>query len=162
MYKRVGVVAVALLLGAVAWVAVRSPSDVAPRAFDAACSDNRLSTFNVTVTPSKQTYVVGDVARFKVAVTRAAKADEHDEGEEVGPAEGADVKLGISIGTMTVAAEGITDPTGLARLSVRLPTKMPGGHADVVAFAEKEAVPHDCVPHESGHFDAEDFVRIRR
>ncbi len=161
MYKRIGAVAVALSLGALAWFAV-GPSSVAPRAFDDACADNRLSTFNVSVTPSKQTFAIGDVARFKVFVTRAIKADEHDEGEEVGPAEGADVKMGVSVGTITLAADGVTDATGLARLRVRLPPTMPGGRADVVAFAEKEAVPHDCIPHESGHFDAEDFVRIRR
>ncbi len=161
MYKRIGAAAVVLLLGGLAWFSMRSPEFI-PRAFDDACADEGLSTFNVSVVPSKSTYAVGDTARFKVVVTRALKTDEHEQGEDLGPAEGADVLFGLSVGARSVAARGVTDAAGAVNLSMRLPGNMPAGPADALAFAKKETVILDCVPHESGHFDAEGLIRIRR
>lgn len=161
MYKRLGAVAVILALGGLAWFSLRSPA-LLPRAFDDPCADEGLATLNVSVTPSRDAYAIGDVARFKIVVTRALKTDEHEEGEDLGPAEGVDVMLGLSAGTTTLGARGLTDPAGALDLSMRIPAGTPRGPADVLAFAKKETVDVDCVPHESGHFDAEDFVRIRR
>lgn len=162
MYQRIGAVALALAIAALAWVVVRSPGGI-PRAFDDVCADDdQLATLNVSVTPAKFTYTVGDVARFKVQVMRAIKTDEHEQGQEVGPAEGVDVRMGLTIGDKILSADGITDDTGLARINVRLPSDTPRGTADIVAFAEREIADVECVPHEGGHFDAENLIRIRR
>lgn len=161
MYKRIGAVALPLAIAALAWVVLRSPVG-APRAFDDLCRDDQLATLNVGVTPARFTYTIGDVARFKVQVIRAIKTDEHEQGQEVGPAGGAEVRMGLTIGAVILSAEGTTDDTGLVRLKVHLPSNTPKGTADIVAFAEREIADVDCVPHEAGHFDAEDFIRIRR
>ena len=161
MYKRLGAVVVVLALGGLAWFSLRSPA-ILPRAFEDPCADEGLATLDLSVTPSRYMYAVGDVAHFNIVITRSLKTDEHEEGEDLGPVEGADVMLGLSAGTTTLGARGITDPAGALGLSMRIPAGTPRGPADVLAFAKKETVDVECVPHESGHFDAEGLIRIRR
>lgn len=161
MIKRFGVVGLALAIAGVGFFLGRSSSDI-PRAFEDACADDRVDTFNISVTPSRDVYAVGEMARFEVQVTRAIKTDEHEEGEELGPAEGVDVALNLNSGSVSLTDEALTDAEGKARIDLRLPLRARPGAADAFAVAEKETVDVECVPHEAGHFHAEELIRIVR
>lgn len=144
-------------------VMVGCASSTPPAAFDD-CAEESLPTLAVKTRVTKNAYRPGEVATFKVRVMRSAQTDEHGDGasREVGPAEGAEVTIGVTVKDVTLGAGGITDEDGRATVKMTLKRYVPAGVADVIASATAESVDVHCVPNESGHVEKPDLFRVIR
>lgn len=133
-------------------------------ASELACSEHPhesepTRTFDVRVEVRKAVYQVGDVARFDVTVTR--KLD----GVVVGPADGANVMLGVSLDDVFLGGGSLTDSEGQAVVQVRLKSYLPQGSADVLGYANKRLVDLPCnsrFEYEFGDFLETNFFKVVR
>jgi len=163
---RLSVMSPAAVLAAVAMVLLGScsSSGVAPPAAFEDCTDQTLQTLAVKVRTDKDSYRPGDVARFRVLVMRAAQTDEVGDGisQDVGPVEGAEVALGVTVKGVSLAGGGISDEDGRTTIRMSIARRVPTGSADVLASATAETVDVHCVPKEAGHVEKPDLFRIVR
>jgi hypothetical protein len=110
----------------------------------------QLRTFTVEVRPLAKTYKVGRAAKVAVTVTRPAHKDPFQVGPEFDPpasAPAADVSVGVGIhvGDVFVPGFGVTDDAGEATVTIKLPSYMKAGSADIDGYAWKIQVDSPCM-----------------
>lgn len=133
--KRVVAMICALLVvgpAAVASAAVAGPR-VSKDGWGSGCGEQvePTRTFAVKLRVLDDEYRIGEKARFRVRVHRILG------GQDLGPVEGAQVAVAVSLGDMNLWVDGVTDSSGRTSVTVALKRYVPAGRADVSASASK-------------------------
>ena len=116
-------------------------------------------TFQLTVRALENVYKIGENAEFRVRVARVI------DGQELGPVEGADVSIEISLGDVSLFGGSITDEEGRALVKVRLKKYASAGSADVYAQARKQTADIPChseLEYEFGDIELKGLFRVVR
>lgn len=140
------------LLFVVSGLALIGPASAAV----ASCEDpDDLNTFKVRIRAEKLQYRLGEVARLHVKVTRYV-AD-----RELGPAEGAQISVGLFSKDIARFGGGVTDEAGKAIVKVRIGRRMPLGPADAHAHATKRITDGPCLRRQEwGALEKKGFLTI--
>jgi hypothetical protein len=110
----------------------------------------QLRTFTVEIKPLAKTYKIGKPAQVAVVVTRPAHRDPLQLGPEFEPptsAPAADVSVGVGIhvGEAFVPGFGVTDENGKTTVTIKLPSYMKPGFADLDGYAWKIQFDSPCM-----------------
>ena len=110
----------------------------------------QLRTFTVEVKPLAKGYKIGRPAQFSVTVTRPAHKDPLQVGPDFdppasAPAAGASVGVGVHVGEVFVPGFAITGDDGTAIVTIKLPSYMKPGPADIDGYAWKVAADSPCL-----------------
>lgn len=135
MRKIVAMMCAVLVVGPAATVSAAVP-DVSVSSEDrleSGCADpvEPTRTFAVKLRVLDDEYRIGEKARFRVRVHRIVG------GQDVGPVEGAEVAVGVSLGDVYLWGDGMTDSYGRTSVEVALKRYAPAGPADVWASASR-------------------------
>ena len=139
-------------------------SDEPPSAAFEDCADEALPTLAVKARATRDAYRPGQFAVFKVLVNRAVQPDEHGESGSyaIGPVEGAQVGLGVSVADVSLTGGGTTDEEGRTTIKIMIARYVPAGVADVLASATADSSDLECVPSETGHVEKHGLFRVIR
>lgn len=134
MKKVVAIMCALLVVGpaAIALAAVPGPR-VSNKGLESACGEQvePSRTFAVKLRVLDDEYRIGEKARFRVRVHRIVG------GQDVGPVEGAQIAVAVSLGDVYLWDGGVTDSSGRTSVNVALKRHAPAGRADVSASASK-------------------------
>jgi hypothetical protein len=122
----------------------------------------QLRTFTVEIEPVAKTYKIGGPAKVSVVVTRPAHKDPLQLGPEFeppasAPAAGVNIGIGVHVGEVFVPGFGQTDDAGEAIVTIKLPSYMKPGIADLDGYAWKIQADSPCMTIEEDgytHMDA--------
>lgn len=117
------------------------------------CGPVRADTFTIKIGAASDVVRVGGTAALSVEVRRSAA------GQDLGPAEHADVLAVITVGDRSWGVAGVTDHDGVAKLQLQLPRKLRPGLADVAAIAT--SYPAHCVE-EFGEGEVKGLFKVVR
>ena len=95
-------------------------------------------TFVVKVRVLDDKYQLGEKAKFRVRVHRVV------EGQDLGPVEGAEVGVGVTLGDVYLTGGGMTDAEGRTLVKVALKKYAPAGLADAFVYASKLVTDVPC------------------
>jgi hypothetical protein len=110
----------------------------------------QLRTFTVEVKPLAKSYEIGGPAKFEVTVTRPAHKDPLQLGPEFdppvsAPAADASVGVGVHVGDVFVPGFAVTGEDGTATVTIKLPSYMKPGSADIDGYAWKVEADSPCL-----------------
>lgn len=128
----------------------------------------QLKTLHLEVSPAKESYRIGEVAKFKALVTRPAKEDPAGQGipmerPYVTPAEGVNIGVGLLFnGDVFLPGFGITDEDGKVTLKVKIMNYVKPGTVHASFFAWKSMVDAPCLRvDESAFLPFPDIIRVK-
>jgi hypothetical protein len=124
----------------------------------ASCEEGAsLPSFTIRMRAEESRYRLGDTARVHVKVTREI------EGRVLGPAEGAQITLGLLSKGTYLYGGAVADADGKALVKIRIARYARLGLADAYAVATKKVVNGPCLRiRESGYQEQKGFLKIVR
>ncbi len=164
MKKVVAMICALLVVGpaAIASAAVPGAHVSSKDGLESGCADpvEPTRTFAVKLRVLDDEYRIGEKARFRVLVHRILG------GQDVGPVEGAQIAVAVSLDDVTLWDGGVTDSYGRTLVKVALKRYAPAGRADVSASASKLIainIPcHSQLEYEYGSVRKREFFRVVR
>lgn len=110
----------------------------------------QLRTFSVEIKPLAKSYAIGRPAKVAVTVTRPARKDPLQLGPEFDPpasvpAADVNVGVGIHVGEVFVPGFAQTNEDGEATVTIRLPSYMKPGVANLDGYAWKVQADSPCL-----------------
>jgi hypothetical protein len=129
----------------------------------------QVKTLNLEVSPVKESYEIGDVAKFQANVTRPAKEDPLGQGipmdrPYVTPAEGVFIGVGLMFkGGVFLPGFGVTDANGDAVMKVKIQKYVKPGTVHASFFAWKTMADAPCARiDETAYLPVPDIFSVRR
>lgn len=127
----------------------------------------QLKTLDLEVSPTKKSYRIGEVAKFKALVTRPAKEDPLGQGipmerPYVTPAEGINIGVGLLFnGNVFLPGFGVSDENGEVMLKVKIQNYVKPGSVQASFFAWKTVAELPCARiDETGYRPFPDVFRV--
>ena len=127
----------------------------------------QLKTLDLEANAAKQSYKIGEVAKFKALVTRPAKEDPLGQGipmdrPYVTPAEGISIGVGLLFnGNVFLPGFGVTDEEGKVTLKVKIQNYVKPGTVHASFFAWKTVADLPCARiDETGYKPVPDIFRV--
>ena len=129
----------------------------------------QLKTLHLEANPAKDSYRIGETAKFKALVTRPAKEDPLGQGipmdrPYVTPAEGISIGVGLLFnGNVFLPGFGVTDEEGKVTLKVKIMNYVKPGTVHASFFAWKTMADLPCARiDETGYLPIPDIITVRK
>lgn len=154
MKKRISLVSCFIVLGSMGIAEAREASVMQ---VSETCAPATAETLRMEVESQMAIVAAGGRARFSITVTRGVD----NRNDPRVPVEAAEVRLILTSEHGELFAAGVTDETGTALLSIRIPRSAPRGWLDAIGHASVRYGENHCLsPQEAGRWEERRVLRI--